>query len=102
MSIPIALCFGHLLARGSVQRRASALYIHYPSTRSAKRSFKEVWKSYILAPKDERESAIEADLAAGHAFTVIVRGLNDTAGWASGHFGSRRTLLDLRCPLMFT
>ena len=36
------------------------------------------------------------------AFTVIVRGLNDTAGWPSGHFGFQRTLLDLRRPIMFT
>ena len=35
----------------------------------------------MLAPSDERESAIEADLAPG-AYTAIVRGLNDTTGIA--------------------
>jgi hypothetical protein len=42
MSIPIAFCFGHLSARRSVQRRASALYVHHPSTGSVKRSFVEI------------------------------------------------------------
>ena len=35
----------------------------------------------MLAPSDDRESAIEADLAPG-AYTAIVRGLNDTTGIA--------------------
>ena len=35
----------------------------------------------MLAPSDERESAIEADLVPG-AYTAIVRGLNDTTGVA--------------------
>ena len=35
----------------------------------------------MLAPSDDRESAIEADLLPG-AYTAIVRGLNDTTGIA--------------------
>ena len=37
----------------------------------------------MLAPSDERESAIEADLMLG-AYTAIVRGLNDSTGIALG------------------
>ena len=61
----------------------------YTDSNGAVIAFNNDWKDSqedeivvdMLAPSDDRESAIEADLVPG-AYTATVRGLNDTTGIA--------------------